>query len=369
MVPLRSRVTLVLRPLLPAVAAVALAGCGTLGYYGHLLQGQTKLLADAEPIDLVIEDPRTDDEVRERLQQLDGLVAFGVDRLGLRDTGSYRTYVDVTGEALVWSVVAAPKDSLQARQWCFPIVGCTSYRGYFDQQLALAYAASLDAAVWDVAVLPVPAYSTLGWFDDPLPGNVVGWPITDFAGLIFHEMAHATLYIPDDSDLNEAFATAVEIFGVCLWLDGDAANALKQGWHKRNERRQDFLALLQRARQALSALYERETDAARLLDEKAAVFAQLQADYRLQKADWGGYAGYDAWFDRPLNNAHLVAVSTYYRLLPAMQALLRDTNFDFREFRERVADLGEASSEVRIAELDRLTLSGSGIDGYGCDVR
>jgi len=272
----------------------------------------------------------------------------------LRQMAKEATTLSLERQAMVWSVVAAPVDALSPHQWCYPVIGCASYRGYFNEADARAFASELAADGWDVAVEPVPTYSTLGWFDDPLPSTVAAWPLSQIAGLVFHELAHEVLYVPGDTAFNEAYATLVEQEGVRRWLlrRGDPEEQERQ--QQREQRKRDFLALLQATQTSLSDLYAQPLGREQKLSKKAGVFAGLQASYLVLKRRWGGYAGYDRWFDRPLNNAHLVAVSTYHGLMPAMRELLLQADGDLVAFHARCRALAALPNHARDQALDSL---------------
>lgn len=331
-----------------------LSGCASLAYYAQSVHGQLGVMAAARPVDEVLADPQTEPLVRAQLARLPELRAFAVSELGLPHSDSYRRYADLGRDAMVWSVVAAPEDALEARQWCYPVLGCTSYRGYFDLDAARAYAAGLQDGGWDVAIEAVPAYSTLGWFDDPLPSTVIKWPLAQIAGLLFHELAHEGLYVAHDSPFNEAYATVVEQEGVRRWLEvhGDADQ--RRAHATRLQRQGDFLRLLEDTRSRLRALYAAAPERPLLRQRKAAILAGLQADYAAQREQWGGYGGYDRWFARALNNAHFVSVSTYHALVPAFRQLLAENGGDIKALHVASRALGELPHAQRQAALDAL---------------
>jgi predicted aminopeptidase len=305
----------------------------------------------ARPIDTVLADASVDAQVAEHLRQLPAIRRFAVEELRLVDSRSYRKYVDLERDAVVWSVVATPADSLQPKQWCFPVVGCTSYRGYFSLDAAQAYAQSLADQGWDVSVDPVPAYSTLGWFDDPLPSTVIRWPLAEIAGLLFHELAHETLYVRDDSAFNEAYATLVEQEGIRRWLAAHGSETERFNHALRSRRRSDFLHLLGSTRRELEQLYASDLGAESLRRRKEEALTGLRHAYDLQKQAWGGYAGYDAWFERPLNNARFASIATYYELLSAFEALLRDVGGDMERFHTACRELAALREGERRARL------------------
>ncbi|MCP5313142.1 MAG: aminopeptidase [Chromatiaceae bacterium] len=340
----------------------ALSGCSSVAYYAQSARGQAALLSAARPIDQVVGDPRTSAAVRERLSALPELRRFAVSELALPHSGSFRRYAALDREAAVWSLVAAPPDGLQPREWCYPVVGCASYRGYFSHDAALEHAERARRDGWDVAVDPVPAYSTLGWFDDPLPSTVIDWPLADIAGLVFHELAHEALYLAGDSAFNEAYASVVEHEGRRRWLQSRGDEAQRRQADERDRRRADFLQLLSDTRMQLTALYASSTtDRAALRTGKVRILGELQQRYRLQKVEWGGYAGYDWWFARPLNNAHFASISTYSDWQPALSAMLRQLGGRMDAFHTACRRLATLPAAVRARYLDRLAPGSRGV--------
>ena len=305
------------------VIAASLAGCSTLGYYTQAAQGQISLLAESRPIDEVIADPATAPQLKTKLATARQIRAYAVANLALPDNNSYRNYTALQRPYVVWNVVATPALSLKPIQWCFPIAGCVNYRGYYGRDDAMAYAKELRGAGYDVQVGGVSAYSTLGYFNDPLISTFINYPDAELARLIFHELSHQVVYVAGDSQFNESFASAVEEAGVEQWLNRFGNQSMRDNYAKYTARRQDFLQLLLSCRRALDANYKSSaTDRAKLA-EKARLFEQLQTDYAVQKVKWGGYAGYDRFFAEPLSNAHLAAVATYSDFVPAFRQLLK----------------------------------------------
>ena len=350
-----------MRRVLSVLALLVSTGCSTLGYYGQSVHGQLGVMAASRPVEQVIDDPNTPESVRSRLQALPLLRQFATNELALPESSSYRFYADVRRDALVWNVVAAPVDSLTPRRWCYPVIGCANYRGYFDQQVAREFASGLSAEGWDAAVEPVPAYSTLGWFSDPLPSTVIDWPLADIAGLMFHELAHEALYVKGDSAFNEAYATVVEEEGVRLWLAQYGDLQQRDEHVLRQRRRREFLRLLADIRGQLSRLYATGLERADLLHKKAAIFGRLQADYIELKHDWNGYSAYDRWVNRPLNNAHLASIDTYHALVPAFRLILHSHGGDMAAFHASCARLAEAPKAERKQRMEALLLE-AGVD-------
>jgi len=338
-----------------------LQGCSTLGYYAQSIHGHLSLMSKSEAIDRLLKDPATDEKLKARLRLVQAIRDFASEALRLPENGSYRRYAALEGEAVVWSLVATPEFSMQPRQWCYLVVGCASYRGYFAKSAAEEHAERLRRQGLDVTVEPVPAYSTLGWFDDPLPSTVIDWPESHLAGLIFHEMAHQQLYVQDDSAFNEAFANAVEQIGVVRWFErrGDA-DALAQ-WYKRRRYGQTFVNLLLETRGRLEQLYSWSLDEREMRRRKRQEFVRLEQRYAALVAEWGGYHGLDHWFDRELNNARLASVATYEQWLPAFIQLYRQGRGmgQFLSASERLSKLPKAERDARLHALLRQASTGA----------
>ncbi|WP_034299866.1 aminopeptidase [Herbaspirillum sp. RV1423] len=333
--------------------SLLLAGCTSLGYYTQAAHGQFSLLAQAKPIDDWLADPQTPERLRAKLQTVREIRRFAVEQLSLPDNGSYKSYAQLQRPFVVWNVVAAPSLSLTARQWCFPIAGCVDYRGYYSQQDAQQYADGLVRDGYDVQVLGVPAYSTLGWFNDPVMSTFINYPDGELARLIFHELAHQTVYVKGDSQFNESYATTVEELGLERWLQARHDDKLSVAYKVFAGRKQDFLELLLKYRSQLEADYESDASDADKLQRKAAIFDALRAEYQQLKARWGGFTGYDRWFAMPLSNAHLALVGTYHDRVPAFRALFRQGR-GFADFFERVKALAALDKKPREEQLDRL---------------
>lgn len=331
------------RLLMAGLAAGLLASCSTLNYYSQAAQGQLSLLSDSRPIDDWMSDPGTTPKLRMRLATARQIRLYAVQHLGLPDNQSYKNYTALSRLFVVWNVVATPELSLKPLQWCFPVAGCVDYRGYYGKQDAQDYARQLRAEGNDVQVGGVTAYSTLGWFNDPLISTFINYPDAELARLIFHELAHQVVYVTGDSQFNESFASAVEEAGVERWLERFGNPAMRENYARYTARKQQFLQLLLKCRHALEQNYASDASIPEKRAAKARLFRQLQDDYQVLKQSWGGYAGYDRFFAEPLSNAHLAAIATYNDFVPAFRALLA---------RER--SFGSFYAAVRrIAELDR----------------
>jgi predicted aminopeptidase len=340
-----------LLPLL--LLALALSACYEPGYYLQAVRGHLQLIDQRRPIAELLADPATPEALKTRLRLVATLRDFASHELALPENDSFSAYTAIDRPAAVWNVVATPEFSLTPRTWCFPVAGCVPYRGYFARTDADAFAATLRAAGDDTSVYAVPAYSTLGWFDDPVLSSFIDWPEIALAALLFHELAHQQLYLPGDAPFAEAFATVVEEEGVRRWLLRSGAEAQAR-YDVQRQRRREFKALVQQTRGELLRLYASGRPANEMRTAKAELFALLQTRYAAQRAAWGGYAGYDRWFAEELNNARFAATDTYEALLPALRALLRRERDDLLAFYQTAAQLAALEPAAREEQLERL---------------
>jgi len=333
------------------IAVFFISSCSTVSYYSQAIGGHLKLMRSRESVEKLLASEDTDATLRKQLQTLVDARQYAVEELGLPDNDSYSTYAATGRDAVTWNVVAAEEFSLVPRLWCFPVAGCVSYRGYFDRKDAQRYADGLAADNYDVTVGGASAYSTLGWFDDPILDTMLRGGDIRFVGTLFHELAHQLLYIKDDSNFNEAFASFVEQHGTRLWLDSRGETRRIDAYDSYLQRNQEFVELLQATRADLVKLYAEPLDEVAKRDAKQALFDTMRDNYAAQKAEWDGYSGYDNWFSRELNNARLLAVSTYRRYVPAFAAMHREAGEDLEAF----YDLARTVSELPAAErLERM---------------
>lgn len=343
-------------PLVVGLATVlALGACSTAGYYVQAVGGHLEIVRRARPVADWVADAQTPAALRERLRLSQRMRDFAVTELKLPDNHSYRNYADLQRPAAVWNVVAAPELSLTLKTWCFPLMGCVGYRGYFSREGADALAAELRAQGLEENVYGVPAYSTLGKTDwlggDPLLNTFIQGPEGELARLIFHELAHQVAYAGDDTTFNESFATAVERIGSRRWLQRFGSNAAQAEAQVVEQRRRDFRALVHHARDALSELYASALDDATKRDRKAVLLATLRSDYAALKAGpWGGYAGYDGWFARA-NNATLGVQAAYDELVADFERLFDASDGDFNRFYAQVKALAALPKDARRAKL------------------
>jgi predicted aminopeptidase len=302
----------------PIRAAVAIALIASLSGGCYLLQsaqGQLSLMSKREPIAHVIDEPGTPPKLRAQLQSVTAIRDFASHELGLPDNGSYRKYADIGRAYVVWNVVAAPEFSVDPKRWCFPIVGCVAYRGYFVEARARRFAAGLHAQGFDVVVGGVAAYSTLGHFDDPILSTMVNWDDVELAAIIFHELTHQLLYVRNDASFNEALATTVEEEGVRRWLSSLG-------------REQDLAEHLLQQKRYLQVIALRES-------------------YAALREQWGGHAPFDAWFAQDINNAHLASIATYFVCVPGFERELKAVDGNLPAFYRRVRELAKLDQPQR----------------------
>jgi predicted aminopeptidase len=333
-----------------------LTGC-SLGYYTQAVGGHLDLLQRARPVDHWLADSDTPAVLRERLRLAQRLRAFAVEELKLPDNASYRRFAELDRSAVVWNVVATPELSLTLKTWCFPVMGCVGYRGYFQRAPADALAAELRSQGLDVSVYGVPAYSTLGWTNwlggDPLLSTFIRWPESELARLLFHELAHQVVYVADDTAFNESYATAVERMGLKRWM-AESGAAAQQEVVRLEARRQDFRRITAQARRDLEALYRSRLAPDALRERKAERLQQLRDDHaRLKAGPWQGFTGYDAWFAQ-VNNAALAVQGAYEDLVPAFERLFEREGRDFARFHAEVARLAALTAAQRRAALQAL---------------
>jgi predicted aminopeptidase len=334
--------------------ALTLAGCADTRYYWQSVSGHLALMHAARPVDDWLGDPKTPAALKERLALARRIRSFAVTGLALPDNASYHRYADLQRNAVVWNVVAAPAFSLTLKTWCFPVLGCVGYRGFFREADARALAEQLQSEGLEVSVYGVPAYSTLGWMNwaggDPLLNTFITYPEGELARILFHELAHQVLYAADDTMFNESFATAVEQLGGARWLAQHGSDRARTEYADFDTRRRQFRGLALATRQRLHEIYRATDDSpgarARQAHDKQAAMADFRARYATLKAAWGGYAGFDPWVARA-NNASFGAQAAYDELVPGFEALFEREGRDWRAFYDAVRRLADRPAAER----------------------
>ncbi|MFK8332036.1 aminopeptidase [Pseudomonas sp. BJa5] len=343
---------LFLRRLVPLLLGVLLNGCVSVSYYSQLATGQLQLLQARKPVPEVLADPATPPALRAHLEQAEQARAFASEHLKLPDNRSYRVYADIGRPFVVWNVFATPEFSLEAKNHCFPIAGCVAYRGYYSQGAARGAAALQKQQGLDVYIGGVEAYSTLGWFDDPILNTMLRWGDERLATVIFHELAHQRAYVRDDTAFNESFATFVEQEGTRQWR---AARGLAAKSGDDSQQRDQFVGLVLASRERLKTLYAAPLTASAKRAGKQAEFERLRRDYRtLRNTRWNGVGPYDAWINAPMNNAKLLPFGLYDQWVPAFAALFAQVGGDWQAFYQCVETLGRLPLEQRSEALKRI---------------
>jgi predicted aminopeptidase len=330
-----------------------LGGCATVGWYGQAAAGQLEMLCKRESVDRLLADPDTPDALRARLVTALEVREFAVAELALPDSPSYTYYADLQRDAAVWNVVATPRFSMQPKTWCYPFVGCLAYRGYFREAAAKRRADRLAVRGYDVAVIPAVAYSTLGWFADPVLNTMLAYDDTWLAGLIFHELAHEKLFVRDDTAFNEGYARLIEREGVRRWLHSRGEYERLAQWEAEQMRQQAFIELLLQARAKLVTLYGTDLPEPELETGKQAVFERLR-ERILAFVREHETANYQGWLQRDLNNAHLASVATYEAGVAAFAELLEvRCRGDLACLHDRAAEMAGWSGARRARFLGR----------------
>lgn len=350
----KKRMFLIAAALVGGIALLGTLSCTNFGYYASCTKGQYSLISQRRLITALIREPGIAPDLKGQLETVLRIREFATRELGLPENGSYRSYVDLKRPYVVWNVVATPEFNLQPRQWCFPVAGCVSYRGFFSEEDATAFAKMLKRKGDDVYLYGVTAYSTLGWFDDPVLNTFFTRSEEDLAGLIFHELAHQKLYVKNDSVFNESFAKAIELEGVTRWLAANGESGRTEAYFQGKERGEEFTLLVMEFQDRLREVYSKPFDEATKRQEKAALFQGLRDAYAGLRESWSGYRGYDRWFAE-LNNAKIASVSTYNTYVPAFSALLQQRKGNLDAFYREVERIGRLPRERRVARLTHLT--------------
>ena len=345
---------------------LGVSGCHTLSFYGQAAKGQYQIFAHQQPIDKLMVAANTPQPLKQRFELLRDLRGFASQELKLPTDKHYRKYVDVHRPFVVWNVEAAPELSLEPKTWWYPLLGSLEYRGYFSKDGATHYASALRKQGYDVSVGGVEAYSTLGWFRDPVLNTFIFEDDADLAEIIFHELGHQRLFARGDTDFNEAFATTVGQEGARRWLKGKKNDAGLKAYLAHLERSNQFVHLVMNTRARLEALYgdERNEDGKikatkkqnpaaqdNLRRRKEQVLREMKEEYTRLKANWGGDPEYDGWFAHPINNAQLNSVAAYYDFVPAFEQILAAHGGDLEKFYHAAEQLSKKTKSERHEQL------------------
>jgi predicted aminopeptidase len=348
------RISKLLRVFLLSAVLAAVSGCNTLRYYSQAIRGEYQILAHRQSIEKLIANPKTPQKLKQQLELVQRLRGFAKTELRLPVGNNYEKYVDLHRNSVVWDVQAAPELSLEPKTWRYPFVGRLAYRGYFSEKAARKCGERLAKQGFDVYVDGVDAYSTLGWFKDPLLNTFIDTSEPELAEVLFHELAHKRVFAAGDTDFNEAFATMVGQEGVRRWLSSKCETPLLERYDQSLARQDDFVHLIMATRERLQRLYDGRSPSTtddQLRREKQQVFDDLRRQYADLKTKWGGYSGYDEWFAHDLNNAKLNTVANYYDYVPGFQRLLESNGGDLEKFYAAATALAKKPAAERHQKL------------------
>jgi predicted aminopeptidase len=333
-----------------------LGGCVNLGYYAQAVNGHLDIRQRTQSISEIITDPNTSQALRRALTVVVKLREFAIRELKLPDNHSFTTYADLGRPYAVWNVSATPELSMQLEEWCFVAIGCVHYRGFFSETEAERFAEGLRKKGYDVTIGGVRAYSTLGWFSEPVLNTFLGYSETELAQLILHELAHQVVYVRDDSTFNESFATAVELEGIGRWLNSNGTAEQQVAFDAKQKRQAAATEIMLDHRKQLEALFASDESNAEKRAAKAHIFAELRRKLSALEAAQAGFSNheYDRYLARYLNNAYLASISTYTHLVPAFQGLLAQQEGNIGQFYQVVKEISRLPETERASLLQRV---------------
>lgn len=323
------------------------SGCSTIEYYTQSVKGQFEIIQKSVPLDQLLVKRNLPEKIRTQLADVREIRNFATSDLGLPDNNSYRRYADLGREYVVWNVFASPELAMENREWCYLIIGCLGYRGYFAKNDAIKLSTELEDQGYDVFVGGVSAYSTLGWFADPVLNTMLHWDTTYLAKVIFHELAHQKVYIKNDTDFNEAFADTVALTGVERWLKKYGSPQSIAEFNQKQAREDIFVDLVLRYRKRLDVLYHSSLDDKIKLQRKNVILQEMVNEYQKVRSSWGNDTTYDTWFAMGINNAKLMAVVTYRQLVPAFKKFLQATGNNLDLFYKLIGGMGNCDKNMR----------------------
>ena len=331
--------------------------CASATYYLQSVNGHLDVLKRKQPISEVIASEDTDEILQEKLEMVVDIRRFASEYLALPDNDSYTEYADLEREFVIWNVFATPELSLESEQWCFLFVGCLNYRGYYAKESAFRFAQELETQGYDIFVGGVTAYSTLGWFNDPVLNTMLGRDEFYLANVIFHELAHQQFYLKNDTAFNEAFAETVALTGVQLWLQQQGSDAAKRRVSAKQSDRTLFVNLVLKYKEKLESVYHSGSSIEEKRRNKKLLLEQLTVEYttlhqvdQSQSQDYGGQ--YAAWMSSGLNNAKLATVITYQDYVAGFLALFHHVGENHQNFYELVLKLSNCDKVRRNSILE-----------------
>jgi predicted aminopeptidase len=330
------------------ISVFVLTGCTGPGYYLQAISGHWKLMHARQDIQTLLSNPSTRPELARQLESTEEIKIFAKNYLDLPSNGSYSSYVEVDGEAVVWNIVATGEFSLEPMRWCFPVAGCVPYKGFFKQKKAEDSAARMRKKGMDVLVSPATAYSSLGWFKDPLLSTMLSASDVRLAAYLFHELAHQRLYVKNDGLFNEGYASFVEERGIMAWLAFDQRHSDLQKWQQLQTASKDFAGLVRQVRGELVDLYHSDITAiAKRVQKKEQFDSLLSSLEGLRNDKWQGQRYYSSWFEEPLSNAKLALYNTYEGSHCAFQQLWNMAEGDPKQFHTLAEEKSKLQKDER----------------------
>lgn len=329
-------------------------GCADLSYYLHSVNGQLSIMHKSQDIEDLLADKAIQQKLKDRLRLVDDIRQFAFEQLSLPESDSYTQYADLKRPYVLKNLFASEEFSTALHRWCYPVIGCAGYRGYFDEVRLQREKDLLIEQGKEVYVANVAAYSTLGWFDDPVLNTFIYRQEHRLVGLIVHELAHQQLYIDDDSEFNESFATAVQQTAVEKWLFERKQFAQLSSYKQNLENRKTVIGLIEDTRSSLQQLYEKEMNQDEKRRQKQHIILKLQLDYEQATSGFKGGDGFKYWFKGDLNNAKLASVSTYHSHVDAFRHLLKYYKNDYSVFYQQVEKLSRMPKKERQLCLHKL---------------
>ncbi|MBT8437169.1 MAG: aminopeptidase [Gammaproteobacteria bacterium] len=336
-----------MRGIISICLLLMLCGCADLGYYWHSANGHLRVMNQRVDIDELLADDSLETDLRERLELVQEIRRFSIERLELPANHSYASYVELDRPYVLQNLFAAAEFSTRLYEWCYPIIGCAGYRGYYDEDRMLAYADDLRSRGLEVYIGQVPAYSTLGWFDDPVLSSFINWPDYRLAGLLFHELTHQQVYIDDDTTFNESLASAVQQVGTELWLKsqnrGEDIDKLSR-WLRYREQ---AIGSIEFTRETLAELYASDITDAEKRERKKQIFTDARKRHDAIAKTHQVNGGFTRWFADDLNNAKIGSVAAYNSLVPAFINMIHAHQLDFRAFFNYANAVGALEKRAR----------------------
>jgi len=340
-----------------ALACCLSSGCESLRFYQQAAQGQWELLLNSTPTRSVIEDPATSAQLRARLQTIESMLEFAETELHLVVADRYQRYVHLERDYVVWNVFAAPPLSMRSEQWCYPLIGCAPYRGFFAEADARAFAARYKENGFDTYVGGVAAYSTLGWFDDPLLSSFVFYSEPALANLLLHELAHSEVWLKGDVAFNESFASFVGAEGTRVWLSAvadDASDERFARWRRGQAEWVRFKTFVLAAKADLATLYQQQSGSrAERMRQRDKLRAHWKNCYTTNLSRLGN-GRFDALMGERFNNALLLSLGTYEDWVSAFAQMFAELNKDWPKFYDQVQGLTKLSAASRLEQLQGL---------------